>query len=435
MTSRPLNTWMRNREGLGIWEHRGKVAIAGFGQSPIDRRWDGVSTDKTLGAYAMIAARKAIEDAGLRPEDVDGVMTSPETRVGDTWAPRPYLAPPYDSEDGITLVSGEWLVQQMGLPKVSYIESNAPQIGAMMGQAAQAVGDGRANVLLCYYPMGNLAGRYEQGGTNQNASDYVRGASVFTAPWGYQSGAMMNSLMVFEQYCRKYGQDRYAGLAPFAVNQRRNGLLTPWGYYAQHEPYPLTIEDYLQSRFVMEPLRVLDCDRPVMACAAFIFTTAERARDMQQPPVYILNHAQATDMPRSTMGTLAEHQDSCRRLATKMWEGSGLGPADVDVFNPYDGYLQFTQQYLEAFEWHGVKEGEAMEFYKGDLRVEGPHPFTSSGGNNGTGRTRAALHIDSIEQLRGTAGKRQLTIRCETALAGSNNPGAAGFIMYSKHPD
>ena len=82
-----------------------------------------------------------------------------------------------------------------------------------------------------------------------------------------------------------------------------------------------------------------------------------------------------------------------------MWEGSGLGPADVDIFNPYDGYLTFTQQFLEGFQWHGVKWGEAHDFYADDIRVEGPHPFLSSGGNNGTGRNRAVLYADSIQQL------------------------------------
>ena len=121
-------------------------------------------------------------------------------------------------------------------------------------------------------------------------------------------------------------------------------------------------------------------------------------------------------------------------LARMMWEGSGLGPKDVDVFNPYDGYLQFTQQYLEGFQWHGVKRGEAMDFYAGDIRVEGSHPFCSSGGNIGTGRTRYSLFTDSIEQLRGTAGQRQIRIRCETALAGSTVPTSNGFVMFSKHP-
>ena len=134
------------------------------------------------------------------------------------------------------------------------------------------------------------------------------------------------------------------------------------------------------------------------------------------------------------MSTLDEQQEASAFLARKVWEGSGLGPADIDIFNPYDGYLTYTQQFLEGFEWHGVGEGEAMDFYQEDLRVEGPHPYLSSGGNNGTGRTRSALHSDCIEQLRGTAGKRQIQIRCETGLAGSNQPGDAGFVMYGKSP-
>ncbi len=428
------NNWMRTRTGSGVWEHRGKVAVAGWGQSPMDRRWDGTSLDKTMGAYAMIAAQKAIEDAGLTLDDIDGVITSPETRVGDTWAPRPFFAPPYDSEDGITEVSGEWLVKQMGLKNVTYIDSQAPQIGGMMGKAAQTVGDGLSKVALVIYPMGNIEGRYEQGGSNQNATDYARGNSAFTATWGYQSGAQMNALIIHEMYCHKYGKT-HDMLGPFVINSRRNGLMTPWSFYSQHEPYQITMEDYLSSRFVSEPLRVLDCDRPVISAVAFIFTTAERAKTMKQPPIYVLNHCQETNRARSTMATLEENQEWCRNLATLMWEGSGLGSKDVDVFNPYDGYSTFTQQFLEGFQWHGVKEGEALDFYQGDLRVEGPHPYLSSGGNLGTGRTRAALHSDSIEQLRGTAGQRQIQIRCETALAGSNNPGGSGWIMYSKEPN
>jgi hypothetical protein len=62
------------------------------------------------------------------------------------------------------------------------------------------------------------------------------------------------------------------------------------------------------------------------------------------------------------------------------------------------------QFFLEGFQWHGVKRGDAFAFYAGDIRVEGPHPFRSSGGNLGNGRTRTAMYTDSIEQLRGTAG-------------------------------
>src|SRR5256885_11372015 len=66
--------WRRDKDGLGVWEHRGKVAVAGFGHSPVDRRWDGVSMDKTLGAYSILAGQKAMDDAGVMPDEIDGVI-------------------------------------------------------------------------------------------------------------------------------------------------------------------------------------------------------------------------------------------------------------------------------------------------------------------------------------------------------------------------
>ena len=134
------------------------------------------------------------------------------------------------------------------------------------------------------------------------------------------------------------------------------------------------------------------------------------------------------------MATLEEHQEACASLARKMWEGSGLSAKDVDIFNPYDGYLTFTQQFLEGFQWHGVKWGEAHDFYADDIRVEGPHPFMSSGGNNGTGRTRACLFSDSLEQLPCPAVSKQVTVRAETALARCKTPGSFGFMMFSVQP-
>jgi hypothetical protein len=92
-----------------------------------------------------------------------------------------------------------------------------------------------------------------------------------------------------------------------------------------------------------------------------------------------------------------------------------------------------TQFYLEAFQWHGVKRGDAFAFDAGGMRVEGPHPFCLSGGNLGNGRTRT-LYTDSIEQLRDTAGARQVRVRAETALAAFTTPSSGGWIMFGKHP-
>ena len=424
-------SWQRDKEGMGLWEHRGKVAVVGWGQSYIQRRWDGVDLDRPCGGTSKESILKAISDAGIGLDEIDGVMTSKETRAEQTWAPRPYFAPPYDTEDGLTYCSGEFIQKELGLKNVKYIESDAPYIGPMLGMAAQAVGDGMAETLVCWYPMVNLSGRYGHNNPANNSNE-ATGGNAFTLPWGYQAGAMFNNAVVFQQYCQRYNSSHEA-LAPFVMNQRRNGLLTPWSYYSLHEPYQLTKDDYLNGRVVEEPLVVYDCDRPVMACAAFIFTTAEKAKKLRQKPVYVLNHAQNSVRGRSSMATLDEHQEAVSSLARKMEEGSGVNIKDVDIFNPYDGYATFTQQFLEGFQWHGVGRGEAHDFYADDIRVEGPHPFLSSGGNLGTGRTRSALHSDSIEQLRGTAGARQVSVKAEIALAGSNTPDACGFLMYSSH--
>ena len=430
MVTRRPNWWMRDKEGLGLWEHRGKVAVAGIGHPPMDRRWDGVSMDKTLGAYSIIAAQKAMDDAGVTADQVDGVITCPGP-LGDYWKPRPYFAPPYESEDGLTLVTAEWLAKGLGLKNVKYFESRAPQIGMMMGMAAQAVGDGLCNTCLVLYPTGNLPGRYHH--VDENEADHAHGNHQWHFPWGHQDGFMQNAAFVFTMYCRKYGRD-HDGLAPFHVNQRRNGLRTPWGYYTNHEPYQTTVEDYKAARWIAKPICILDCDRPVNTAAAYVFTTAERAKNMKQKPVYVLNHAENNYRSRSTFEPLSENEAWTDSLARKVQEGSGLSINEVDVFNPYDGFLVFVQTYLEAFRWHGVKRGEAHDFYAGGLKTEGPHPFLPSGGNNGTGRTRTAIFTDTIEQLRGQAGVRQLKNRADTGLAGAVSPASSGWVTFSKNP-
>src|SRR4029077_6687304 len=74
MTASAGYRWRRDKDGLGVWEHRGKVAVAGVGHSPVDRRWDEVSMDKTLGASSILACRKAMDEAGVTADQIDGVI-------------------------------------------------------------------------------------------------------------------------------------------------------------------------------------------------------------------------------------------------------------------------------------------------------------------------------------------------------------------------
>ena len=428
--------WKRLSDDGGIWEHRGKVALVGRGHTDIERRWDGKDFSKSLGSLSVLAALRCMEDAGVSPDQIDGVMSSPGAQsggitIGSHWFPRPYFAPPYDSEDGLSRVTAEWLIKGLerdGTPlkNVKYICSTADTLFESIAQAAQAVGDGLCNTLLVLYPTGNLEGRY-----HLNPALEARGEAQWGNPWGWG----MPVAYPFAEYCRKYGTS-HDRMAPFIVNSRRNGLMFPWTYYSLHESTPLTVEDYLATRWVCKPLSLMDCDRPVHAAACYLVTTAERARDAKQKPVYVLSHSEdGPHTPRSTLETLEETEAWTDRMARKVWRGSGLSPKDIDVFNPYDGFALFTQYFLEALQWHGVKRGEAHDFYAGDISVEGSHPFLSSGGNIGNGRTRTAVVTDCMEQLQGRAGKRQVNVRCETAMFVGVLPARNSAVVFSNSLD
>ena len=432
MVSSHQRSVFRMDEGLGVWEHRGKVAVVGIGHTPIDRRWDG-RPESSLGHYSKIAAERAIEDAGISPDDIDGVVSTPRANIPE-WT-RPELPPPFNNADGVSKVTAEWLIKYMGLKNVQFVE-NIPDvisgnIAHTLNFAAQAVGDGRAEVILVRYTMGNFAGRYHHN-EGDHANDTASGGEQWSGPWGW-GAAGVGYAALFNRYCQKYGGNADM-MAPFVVNQRRNGRMFPDGYYAQHPEPALTVEDYLTSRWIAKPLRIHDCDRPVQGGACYIVTTAERAKDMKQPPVYFLNHCVNKFETRSTTETLEEVEGWCDSLARKLYEGSGLKPADIDVFNPYDGFTLFTKYYLEAMQWHGVKRGEALQFYQEDLSVEGPHPLCPSGGNNGNGRTRCSLYTDSIQQLQGRAGDRQIKLKAETAICGETLPNSSAWTVFGKYP-
>jgi hypothetical protein len=154
------------------------------------------------------------------------------------------------------------------------------------------------------------------------------------------------------------------------------------------------------------------------------YAMAGRARDMRQLPVHVLNHSQHNFRKRSTQEDLDEIEDWTDRAARRMYEGAGLGPNDVDRFNPYDGYAPMAQFFLEGFQWHGVKRGDAFAFYAGDIRVEGPHPFWSSGDNLGNGRPLLVANAISgclrLSGARARPANRQETGKCrlgETTVA------------------
>ena len=429
----------RNDEGLGLWEHRGKVAAVGVGHSPTFRRWDG-KAETSVGALTILALRRAIEDAGVAPDQIDGLVVVPVTTTGAFWdegKPVPMdvvnaFTPSSDPLDGIAKLSAEWLLANMPeLTNVQFTMYGPTCMSNALNVIAQAVGDGLTHTCLVVKSWHNFEGRYYQGGAN--AGQTLPGTAAMTRLWG--TPACYGTALQFAEYCRKYGKS-HEMMAAFMENSRRNGLMFPEGYWAQHRPEELTAEDYLAARWIAKPASLFDNDIPIMMSGAYLFTTAERAQDMRQKPVYILNHASSNTRARSLTPTLDEVEEDTARTARKLYEGAGITAADLSFENMYDGFSLFHQFHLEGLGYRGIKFGEALDFYQTDISIEGPNPVSPSGGNIGSGRSRVWLHTDCIQQLQGRAGDRQVTgVKPEVAVSGGPMPLSGNFMVWSASPD
>ncbi len=435
----PDASMYRATEGLGLWEHRGKVAAVGVGHSPTARRWDG-EPENSVGAWSILALRRAIADAEVAPDQIDGLVLDPVTTTGAYWPddkPLPMdvineFQRTEDPLDGIAKLSAEWILKNMPeLTNIKFVMYGARCMSHAIVVAAQAVGEGRAHTCLLVKSWHNYEGRYYQGGAN--AQDAIDGTSAISRLWG--TPASYGTALQFAEYCRKYGKT-HDMMAPFISNSRRNGLMFPEGYWAQHRPEQLTREDYLAARWIAKPANLFDNDIPIMVSAAYLFTTPERAKDMKQKPVYILNHASSRGTPRSLTPTLDEVEAETASTGRKLYEGAGITAADLSFENTYDGFTLFHQFHLEGLGFRGIKFGEALDFYQTDISIEGPNPVSPSGGNIGSGRSRFWMHTDCIQQLQGRAGDRQVTgVKPEIAVSGGPMPLGGNFTVWSATPD
>ena len=431
------DSFYRSKEGLGRWEHSGKVAAVGMGHSPTARRWDG-KPETSVGAWTILAIRQAMEDAGVTPDQVNGLVLAEETTTGAYWLDRPIpedfrqaYQQTADPLDGLAKLSAEWILKNM--PELTNVKFTMYAPGCMSNVctvAAEAVGRGLTNTCLVVKGWHNFPGRYYQGGAN--AADTIFGPAKWRNPWG--GPACWGFAIVFDEYCRKYGKT-HEMMAPFVINERRNGLLFPEGYWAQHRPQPLTVEDYLGSRWIAKPANIFDNDIPIQVSAAYIFTTADRVKDMKQKPVYILNHASDRSVGRGMVGTLEEWEEAGDATGRKLFEGAGISASDVSFENMYDGFTIFHHFHMEGLRYAGIKRGEGLDLYQTDISIEGPNPVSPSGGNTGGGRSRFWNSTDCMQQIQGRAGARQMTKKAEIGISGGPAPTGGNFVVWSATPN
>jgi acetyl-CoA acetyltransferase len=353
---------------------RQRVAIVGVGYSTIGRR-TGLSLDE-LTAQASVAA---MGDAGLAPSDIDGVVVHsfPHQYVGATQT-----------------------ADLLGIPDLAFysgsVDGAAYSVAALHGIAA--VASGSCSTCLTVRTV------HQEGaaGGPPPADGGVSGTRQFLLPYGSFTGAHWAG-MYMRRHMHQYGTTEEQ-FGAFAVAQREYAVRNPDAIFRT----PLTLEDYLNSRYITKPLHLLDCDYPVDSGSALIFTTEERARDLAKKPVFFDAWSMGTtDVLDFNLVDDMTHS-SPWRAARRMWQRTDLTARDVDVAGLYDGFTFIALQWMEALGFCG--EGESGPFVaEGNTRPGGTIPTNTDGGACNVGRRHGAnFFIEVTRQLRGECADRQV---------------------------
>jgi acetyl-CoA acetyltransferase len=390
-----------------------QVAIAGFAQSPVSRH-----ADRTLGALTVDTARRAIADAGLTVDQVDGFVTGSLFPTAGAHA----------AEDGISLVSANWLAEHLGVnPRYAAGFQGFGQIPGAVALAVNAVASGAADHVVMHRALHNPRGRY-----HENPMRQAPGSQQWTVPQGY-FGPLAMIALAYNEYLQRYGARREA-MAAVVAEARKNGARIPWSYWYGR---PLDAEEYLSAPMINDPICRYDCDIPVDGAAVFVFTSAERARDLPNPPVYVAGYATGAPVRRRLPlhWPLDDIMEVGGETSRRLWESSGVAAGEVDLPQLYDGFSPFVYFWMEALGLCPVGEAHRVVL-EGGINSDAPGalPVLSGGGALGNGRMHGVPQmLECYLQLSGRAGDRQRP-DVSVGLACHSSPHFGGAVVYTSEP-
>ncbi len=357
---------------------RNKVAIVGVGESDIGK----VPGMSGLGLNAQ-AARRALDDAGLKVSDIDGVLTAYS------------FTEPY-------FMLGTVLCEYLGLKpryNASLVVGGATP-AVMLKHAAEAIASGQCHtVLVC-------AGENRASGQSRDqavAALMAVGHPYFERPYGPSIPGFY--AMIARRHMEEFGTTEEQ-MAMVAVTSRDHALLHP----NAHMKKPLTLDQVMSSKPIADPLKMLDCCLLSDAGGAFIVTSAERARDLRSRPAYLAGigefhtHEHIMCAPSLTHFGVRESGEAAYRMA-------GVGPSDIDVAQLYDCFSIVPIIELEELGFCGRGEGGAY-YQEGHARIGGKMPVNTHGGMLSHAHAGAAGGlfgiVEAVRQLRGGLGSRQV---------------------------
>lgn len=378
-----------------------QAAIVGIGQTEFSK-----ASGRSELQLACEASKAALDDAGLKPSEVDGLVTFT-----------------MDSSE-----EGE-VARNLGIPKLTMF-SRIPYGGGgacgVVMQAAMAVATGAADVVLCYRAFNERSGM-RFGGAAMTATMLPPFLDMY-GPYGLLSPAAWVALQA-RRYMHEYGVTN-EDFGRIAVVDRKHAANNPAAWFYRR---PITLEEHQSSRWIVEPvLRLLDCCQESDGGVALVVTTAERARDLQQKPATIVAAAQGAADDGEMMTSY--YRDDITGLpemgvvAKKLWADSGLSPSDIQTAFLYDHFTPFVLVQLEELGF--CKRGEAKDFATiENLTLGGRLPINTSGGLLGEGYIHGMNGItEAVRQIRGTSCNQVANVEHVLVTAGTGCP-TSGMIL------
>ena len=385
------------------------VVISGIGMSAVGRRLGrdplGLMVDASLAA---------IDDAGLRVEDIDGLSSYPGASIGSM-----------SGSNGGGVFALEEALRVRPIWFASGLETSG-QTGAVVN-AMLAVNAGLCRHVLCVrgvwessYQAMERAGEIRNGGGGRTS-----GEMEWRLPYGAFSAANWIAMLA-NRHMQTYGTTREQ-LGAIAVNARANAVRNPSAVYRD----PITMHDYLSARPVTTPFGLYDCDVPCDGAVAVVVSHVDTVPDLRAPVVRVEAVGTAIGERISwDQGTLV-HEPVLEGAARHVWSRTDLTPRDIDVIELYDGFTFNCLSWLEMLGFCAV--GEGGPFVEGGARIalDGELPLNTHGGQLSAGRLHGwgFLH-EACVQLRGEGGERQVAKQPEVALfsAGGGHPGGVMIL-------
>ncbi len=391
------------------FEHQ--AVLSGIGRSRIGRRL--MADPLSLAVDACLAA---IADAGLTPEDIDGLST-------------------YPGAGGLSMTEGgPTAVEEALRLHPTWINGgmDLPGPGGSVIAAAMAVAAGLCRHVLCFRTVWEstfaaLAAQGKFGTGGGGGSERVAGPMrEWTAPFGAMSASNWIGMNA-NQYLHRYGAPREM-LGFIALNARANAARNPAAIYRE----PMTMDDYLSARPITSPFGLYDCDVPCDASIAVIVSDAAVAGDLPHPAVRIeAIGTQILERVSWDQGTLT-HEPQVIGQAAHLWTRTSLQPADVDLALVYDGFTFNAISWIEGLGFCGF--GEAYDWLDGGRRIalDGDLPVNPHGGQLSEGRTHGfGFLYESVAQLRHEAAERQVP-GARTAVVTSGGGTPSGVLLLQR---